>query len=74
MIGDEIRKAREAAGLTQEKLAFEAELHRTYVSILERNLKSPTLDVLFRIAEAVRVPASTLVLRAEKEQAKGKRQ
>ena len=65
MIGDEIRKAREAAGLTQEQLAFEAQLHRTYISILERNLKSPTLDVLFRIANAVGIPASSLVMRTE---------
>jgi transcriptional regulator with XRE-family HTH domain len=67
MIGDEIRKAREAVGLTQEQLAFDAKLHRTYISILERNLKSPTLDVLCRIAKVVKIPASTLVLRAEKD-------
>ncbi|MBL9092992.1 MAG: helix-turn-helix transcriptional regulator, partial [Planctomycetaceae bacterium] len=49
MLGKELRKAREEAGLTQEKLAFEAEIDRSYVSLLENDKKSPTLDVLFRL-------------------------
>lgn len=53
MLGDELRKAREAAGLTQEKLAFAAGLDRTYISQLEHDKKSPTLDVLFRICDAL---------------------
>jgi transcriptional regulator with XRE-family HTH domain len=66
MLGDEIRKARLAAKLTQEELAFEAEISRNYVSLLELNEKSPTVDVLFRIARAVGTPASTLVARVER--------
>jgi transcriptional regulator with XRE-family HTH domain len=37
MFGEELKKAREAAGLTQEALAFVANVHRTYVSLLERD-------------------------------------
>ena len=55
MLGDELRKAREAAGLTQEEVSFRAGVHRTYVSLLERDKKSPTLDVLFRICGALGV-------------------
>ena len=53
MLGKELRKAREAAGMSQEELAFRARVHRTYISLLERDKKSPTLDVLFRICGAM---------------------
>ena len=66
MLGEELRKAREAAGLTQEKLAFKAGVHRTYVSLLERNLKSPTLSMLFRLCKALGISAAELVARVEK--------
>ena len=65
MLGDEIRKARLAAKLTQEQLAFEAEISRNYVSLLELNQKSPTVDVLLRIARAVGVRASALIAAIE---------
>ncbi len=66
MFGDELRKAREAAHLTQDELAIRAKIHRTYVSLLERNKKSPTIDVLFRISSAVGVPAWKLIARIKK--------
>lgn len=66
MLGKELRKAREEAGLSQEKLAFEAEIDRSYISMLENNKKSPTLDVLFRICDAMQIPASELIARVEK--------
>jgi transcriptional regulator with XRE-family HTH domain len=54
MMGQELRKARQRAGLTQERLSFLAGLSRPYISELERNLKSPTVDTLFRIGSATR--------------------
>lgn len=66
MFGDELRKAREKAGLTQEQLAFRAGVHRTYISLLERDLKSPTLNMLIRLSKALAVSASMLVARVEK--------
>lgn len=65
MFGDVLREARESAGMTQEDLAFEANLNRTYISHLENNKKSPTLETIFRLGDALRVPPSTLVARAE---------
>jgi transcriptional regulator with XRE-family HTH domain len=67
MLGDVLKKAREDAGLTQETLAFEADLDRTYISQLEHDKKSPTLDALFRIAKALGTPASELVARVERK-------
>ncbi len=65
MFGDELRRARLSSGLTQAELAARADVHRTYVSMLERDEKSPTLDVLFRLCDALEVPLSTLVAKIE---------
>lgn len=69
MLGEELRKARGKAGLTQEKLAFEAGVDRTYISQLEHNKKSPTLDVLMRICGALSVKTSVLIARVERAKA-----
>ncbi len=66
MFGDELRKAREAAQMTQEQLAFEAEVDRTYISRLEHDKKSPTLVTLFRICDALGIATSTLIARVER--------
>jgi transcriptional regulator with XRE-family HTH domain len=73
MLGNELRKAREAAELSQEELSFEAKLDRTYISQLENNKKSPTVDVLFRICDALGITASEFIDRVEKARPKGKR-
>lgn len=65
MFGDELRKAREEAKLSQEKLAFEAELDRTYISHLENNHKSPTLDVVFRLCDAMKIEPAELIRRVD---------
>jgi transcriptional regulator with XRE-family HTH domain len=65
MFGTELRRAREEAGMTQEKLGFEAGLDRTYISQLENDKKSPTLDVLFRLCDALGIAASELIARVE---------
>ena len=67
MIGDEIRTARKEAGISQEALAHGARIHRTYLSLLERNKRSPTIDVLFRICRALKIPASELIARTERK-------
>ena len=72
MLGEELRRAREGAGLTQEQLSFRAGLSRPYVSMLERELKSPTVDVLFRLCDAVGIQASELIRRVEEARAVGR--
>lgn len=52
-IGDQLRAARERLGMSQEELADRAGVDRTYVSILERGLKSPTLETFERVCAAL---------------------
>jgi transcriptional regulator with XRE-family HTH domain len=63
--GEELRKAREKAGLSQEKLGFESGYHPTYISQLERGLKSPTLKAIFSLAKALGVRPSSLLKNVE---------
>ncbi|MCA8936836.1 MAG: helix-turn-helix transcriptional regulator [Planctomycetes bacterium] len=65
MLGAELKKARLKAGLTQEELAFRADVHRTYVSMLEREKGSPTLDTLMKLCAALGIRASDMVRRLE---------
>ena len=61
--GRRVRKHREALGLSQEKLAEAAGVHRTYIGHLERGESSPTLFNLVRIAEALKIDPGDLVSR-----------
>lgn len=65
VLGKELRKARLAAGLTQEQVASKARMSREYVSELERNQYSPILDMLLRICGAIGTPLWTIVRRIE---------
>jgi transcriptional regulator with XRE-family HTH domain len=47
--------------LTQEKLAFEAEIDLTYVGGIERGKRNPSLLVMARIADALSVPLAKLL-------------
>ncbi len=55
-----VRKARESVGLSQEALAEEAGLHRTYVSSVERGQRNVSLDNICRIAKALSTTPSEL--------------
>jgi transcriptional regulator with XRE-family HTH domain len=65
MRGDELRKLRERAGLTQEQLSFMAGRSRPYFSQLESDLKSPTVETLFRICDALNVSVSSVISRVD---------
>ncbi|MGB5962114.1 MAG: helix-turn-helix transcriptional regulator [Coleofasciculaceae cyanobacterium] len=66
-LGQVLIKYRTLAKISQEELADRAGIHRTYVSQIERGLKSPTLSVLFQISRSLNTTASVLI--AEVEQA-----
>lgn len=53
--GANVRRARQARGLTQEALAVDVGLAVTYVGQIERGLRNPTLDVVERFAEVLKV-------------------
>lgn len=65
--GRAVRSIREEHGHSQEKLAELAEVDRTYISMIERSKRQPTLEVAQRIAEALDVKLSEIIRRAEKD-------
>ena len=68
-----LRRLRIQKGLSQEAFGFEVGIHRTYVSQLERGLKSPPLRVLYRVSQTLDVKMSKLVALIENELAARKR-
>jgi DNA-binding XRE family transcriptional regulator len=66
-LGRVIARLREAAGISQEELAERAGVHRTYISQLERGIKSPTLNILVKVSGSLGVRASELIRLMEKE-------
>lgn len=59
--GKVLRRLREEAGLTQEQLGFEADLRRTYVSILELGQQQPSLTTILKIAQALNCSPGSLL-------------
>ena len=59
--GHAVRKLRHSKGISQEKLAEIAEIHRTYIGDVERGVRNVSLLNMSRIAVALDVPLSTLI-------------
>jgi transcriptional regulator with XRE-family HTH domain len=64
-----LRQLRIGAGLTQEQLGLEADLRRTYVSILELGEQQPSLTTIIKLAKALDCSATELMQRVEAEMA-----
>lgn len=60
-LGKNVRRLRRKKGLTQEELAFEAEIDLTYVGGIERGKRNPSLMVMARIAKALSVSLPRLL-------------
>lgn len=56
-----LRILRESRGLSQEAVALESGMHRTFVSQLERGIKTPSLFTIIKLAAALKIPASEFV-------------
>ena len=56
-----LKRIREERGYSQEDLAFRADLHRTYVSGVERGVRNPTIVIVQKLAEALEVEAKDLL-------------
>ena len=65
LLGEEISRLRKNRGFSQEELGFQAGVHRTYVSQIERGLKSPTLTVILKLTHALGSSAGQLVSQVE---------
>ena len=60
-LGANLIELRKAKGWSQEQFAFEAGIHRTYISDLERGARNPTISVLEKLAICLGVRAGTLL-------------
>jgi transcriptional regulator with XRE-family HTH domain len=61
VLGRNIRALRQRQGLSQEELALEADMKRSYVSDLERGTRNPSVKAVGRLAKALGVEAWQLL-------------
>lgn len=58
--GKRVAELRKSAGYSQEKFAFKCNVDRTYIGTIERGEKSPTLNTIDKIAQALGITKSEL--------------
>lgn len=68
MFGKELRKRRQAAGLSQEEVAARARVSREYVSMLEAGKHLPTIDVFIRLCHAVQAAPAEVIVVLDRDQ------
>jgi len=56
-----LRRIRLEKGWSQEEFAHEADIHRTYISDLERAARNPSIEIIERLAVTLHVTAGQLV-------------
>lgn len=66
-IGIVIRRLRDTKCISQEELSFAADLHRTYISQLERGLKSITVKSLFKLTSALEIELNNFMILVKDE-------
>lgn len=62
-----LRDIRKLRGMSQEALAFEADLQRNYISLIERGVNQPTITTIFKLAAALGVKPSEMIAKVEVE-------
>lgn len=67
--GDRVRELRQELGMSQEAFAHHADFDRTYISGIERGIRNPTLDVIYRLAESLNCPVTTLFTETDEQPA-----
>ncbi|MBB3119019.1 helix-turn-helix domain-containing protein [Pseudoduganella violacea] len=65
--GQVLRALRRDAGLSQEQLAFAAEIERNFVSLIERGVNQPSIRVIFKLAQALGLPPSKMIFLVEEK-------
>ena len=64
--GNVVRKRRDRLKISQEALAHKASLHRTYISLLERGQRMPSIGVVEKLAAALETTMASLMRDLEK--------
>ncbi|MBI5606601.1 MAG: helix-turn-helix transcriptional regulator [Deltaproteobacteria bacterium] len=65
LFGNILKQLRNDKNLSQESLGFESGYHRTYISLLERGKKSPSLKTIFQLAKALGIKPSEIMDRLQ---------
>ena len=65
--GRALRRLRKEYGFTQEELGFEADLRRTFMSVLELGQQQPTLTTIIKLAKVFNLKPHQLLQEMEKE-------
>lgn len=65
--GKVLRELRNQTGLSQEQLGLECNLDRTFISLLERGLRQPTLTTLFILSDKLNISPSALIQKIEEK-------
>lgn len=64
--GSVLREIRTHRNFSQEQMSLECDLDRTYISLLERGKRQPTLTTLFRLATVLNVSAAEMIDETQK--------
>jgi transcriptional regulator with XRE-family HTH domain len=67
VFGKVLRKLRLKAGLTQEQLGLDADIRRTYISLIELGQNQPTLSTIFKLSAALKISPSKFIKLVEDE-------
>ncbi len=67
ILAENIRRLRAVREFSQEELAFEAGLHRTFVAHVERGVRNISIDNIERLAAALRVPVFVMLKEYDSE-------
>jgi len=67
IVGSVIGELREKKGITQEVLSGLSDIGRTHLSAIERGLRKPTLETLFRISQALDINMSDIAIKIEEK-------
>jgi len=64
LVARNVRRIRVAKSISQERLAFDSGVDRSYLGGIEREAENPTVDLLDRLADTLAVPLAELFLEA----------
>ena len=62
-----LKRKRKEKRLSQQYLANKSGLNRTYISLMERGLKAPSLTTIFKLSSILEIDASTLIKELERD-------